>query len=134
MQKNKITIRVRYDETDKMAVVHHANFFHFFEVGRTEFMRTAGFVYSQLEKEGIFLPVIEAYCRYKGNVSYDDEITITTSGLAKSKATIKFNYSITTNDGKEIVNGYTLHAFVNSDGKPIRIPQNVILCLEKIGK
>ena len=58
-------MRVRYAETDKMGVVYYANYFVWFEVGRTDLLRDTGWSYREMETEGIALPVIEAHCEYR---------------------------------------------------------------------
>ena len=73
-------VRVRYAETDRMGVVYHANYFVWFEVGRTDLLRHSGWTYREMESEGITLPVIEAHCQYRQSARYDDEIDIGTRG------------------------------------------------------
>ena len=66
-------VRVRYSETDKMGVVYHANYLVWFEIGRTEFCRSRGFSYKDMEElDNAFLVVVESYCRYKSPAFYDD--------------------------------------------------------------
>ena len=71
-------IRVRYEETDRMGVVYHANHLRYFEQGRTELMRARGVRYRDLEESGVLLAVLEANAVFKGKVTYDDEITVET--------------------------------------------------------
>ena len=73
-------VRVRYAETDQMNVVYYANYFVWFEVGRTELLRGLGWSYREMEAEGYSLPVIEASCQYLRPSHYDDELQITTTG------------------------------------------------------
>ena len=75
----KLGIRVRYAETDQMGVVYHSNHFIWFEVGRVELLRQLGFTYKDMEREdGCFIAVVDARCRYKAPVHYDDEIIVRT--------------------------------------------------------
>ena len=74
------TVRVRYAETDKMGVVYYANYFVWFEVGRTDLLRTLGWSYREMEQAGVSLPVIEAHCEYVRPARYDDELEIRTTG------------------------------------------------------
>ena len=67
-------IRVRYADTDKMGVAYYANYFVWFEVGRTDLLRQSGWSYREMEAEGFSLPVIEAQCAYRAPARYDDEI------------------------------------------------------------
>jgi len=58
-------VRVRYADTDRMGIVYHANYLVWFEVGRTEWLRDAGWSYREIEEGGVSLPVIEAHCEYR---------------------------------------------------------------------
>jgi acyl-CoA thioester hydrolase len=119
-------VRVRYAETDQMGVVYYANYFVWFEVGRTELLRSLGWSYREMEHEGIGLPVIEASCLYHRPARYDDELEIRTKGMLLSAVRMQFDYEIVRNPGGElIVSGRTLHAAVNGDGRPARLPARV---------
>ena len=67
------TIRVRYSETDQMKIVYNANYLAWFEIARTELCRKWGRPYTEWEAQGLMLPVVEAYCRYKSPARYDDD-------------------------------------------------------------
>ena len=74
------TLRVRYAETDQMGIVYYANYFVWFEIGRTDVCRQHGFAYKDMEKEdGLYIMVAESRCRYKAPAHYDDEILLRTS-------------------------------------------------------
>ncbi|MBI4372617.1 MAG: acyl-CoA thioesterase [Candidatus Omnitrophica bacterium] len=116
--------RVRYAETDRMGISYYANYFVWFEAARTEYFRALGFVYSEFEKQGIFLPVAEAHCRYAEPSSYDDLITVRTVVSQVRQSSIRFEYHVLKNKGtKPIATGYTIHVFSGSNLKPIRIPE-----------
>jgi acyl-CoA thioester hydrolase len=118
--------RVRYAETDQMGVVYYANYLIWFEVGRTELLRSLGWSYREMEHEGIGLPVIEASCLYHRPARYDDELEIRTRGTLLSAVRMQFDYEIVRNPGGElIVSGRTLHAAVNGEGRPARLPARV---------
>src|SRR2546426_9501538 len=87
-------VRVRYAETDKMGVVYYANYFVWFEVGRTDLLRNSGSTYRDLEAEGISLPVIEAHCEYLRSACYDDELEIQTTGTLLSPIRVEFDYKV----------------------------------------
>ena len=126
-----IDIRVRYSETDQMGVVYHANYFMWFEIGRCELLRTVGRSYKEMEAEGIGLPVIEAHCKYKTPARYDDELQVVTRGRLLSRARVEFWYEILRPaDGAVNAVGTTMHAAINADGRPCRLP-NYILDLLK---
>jgi acyl-CoA thioester hydrolase len=119
-------VRVRYAETDQMGVVYYANYLVWFEVGRTELLRSLGWSYREMEHEGIGLPVIESSCLYHRPARYDDELEIRTKGTLLSAVRMQFDYEIMRNPGGElIVSGRTLHAAVNGHGRPARLPARV---------
>jgi acyl-CoA thioester hydrolase len=121
-----INIRVRYAETDKMGVVYHANYFMWFEIGRCELLRAIGRSYREMEAEGIGLPVIEAHCEYKAPARYDDELQVKTWGKLLSPARVEFNYEIRRPaDGLLNAVGTTVHAVVDSTGRPCRLPEYI---------
>ena len=121
-----INIRVRYAETDKMGVVYHANYFMWFEVGRCELLRTIGKSYRDLEADGIRLPVIEAHCEYKSPALYDDELVVKTRGKLLSPARVEFMYEISRPaDGILNAVGRTVHASLDANGRPCRLPDYI---------
>lgn len=79
MYSSETKIRVRYAETDQMSVVYHGNYFQYFEVARVEAMRALGISYSDIEKMGVIMPVVEVQARYLRPARYDDLLTIKTS-------------------------------------------------------
>jgi acyl-CoA thioester hydrolase len=116
-------LRVRYAETDRMGVAYYANYLVWFEVGRTDLIRTLGGSYRQLEEEGTILPVIEAQCEYRQPARYDDEIEIRTTGVVLSPIRIKFSYEVVRRaDAVVIAAGHTVHAALDPTGKPRRLP------------
>lgn len=117
------TIRVRYKDTDRMGVVYYGNYFTFFEVGRAEYMRGLGFPYSELEKKGYTLVVVKAGARYHANVGYDSVITVKTAISDLRRVRVRFEYEIISEDNNMLVEGHTVHACVDSTGKPVRIPR-----------
>ncbi len=119
-------VRVRYAETDQMGVVYYANYFVWFEVGRTELLRSLGGTYKDLEAQGIYLPVIEASCHYARAGRYDDELEIRTEGLLLSPARLQFDYAVVrVADRETLATGRTVHAALNQRGRPCRLPERV---------
>jgi len=117
---------VRYAETDKMGVVYHANYFVWFEVGRTDLLRNNGWTYRDMESEGFSLPVIEAHADYKQPARYDDELEVRVQGELASPARVRFSYEIVrAADGTRLVTGHTVHATIDRDGRPCRLPERV---------
>jgi len=117
---------VRYAETDQMGVVYYANYFVWFEVGRTDLLRGAGASYREMETEGFALPVIEAHCVYRESAKYDDELEIRTTGASVSPVRVQFNYEIVRHaDNVTIATGSTVHATLDRNGRPCRLPERV---------
>jgi acyl-CoA thioester hydrolase len=126
-----IDIRVRYAETDKMGVVYYANYFVWFEIGRCELLRTIGRSYRELEAEGVGLPVIEAHCEYKSPARYDDALQVKTTGKLLSPARVEFVYEISRPcDGTVNATGRTVHAAIDTNGRPCRLPDYIRELLE----
>ena len=118
--ENIIFIKVRYNETDQMGVVYHGNYFTWFDIGRTDFFRKTVMSYGELEDKGILLPVIEANCKYIKPAKYDDEIIIATKLSNLKGVRLKFEYTLyRKRDNILIGEGYTVHAFVDKELKPI---------------
>jgi acyl-CoA thioester hydrolase len=116
-------VRVRYAETDQMGVVYYSNYFVWFEVGRTDLLRESGLTYRELEAQGVSLPVIEAQCEYHRSARYDDDLEILTTGALLSPVRVEFTYRIVKpEDGAELATGRTVHAVLDRDGRPCRLP------------
>lgn len=114
--KNTTKVRVRYSETDAMGVVYYGNYLTWFEVGRTEWLRSIGHSYRGLEEKGFNLPVVEAHCEYKAPAHYDDEIIIETEWRETEDLNFFFNYQIVHEDGRLLATGWTRHLCVNDTG------------------
>ncbi len=120
-------VRVRYAETDQMGVVYYANYLVWFEVSRTDWLRHAGWSYRDMETEGYMLPVVQANCAYKQSARYDDEIDILARGTLLSPVRIRFDYDVRrTADAALLAEGYTVHASLDPQGKPRRLPPRVL--------
>ena len=113
--------RVSYGDTDKMGVVYYANYFEFFERGRTEMMRSAGFPYAKLEELGVFLPVVEAKCRYFAPARYDDLVTLRSAVLELGRIKVRIGTQVRLAD-KVLVSGEVTLACVSPERKPVRVP------------
>jgi len=119
-------VRVRYAETDQMGVVYYANYLVWFEIGRTDLLRQHGWSYREMEVDGYSLPVIDAQCAYKASAKYDDEIEVRTSGGMVSPVRVKFSYEVVrAADRTLLATGSTVHATLDRDGKPCRLPERV---------
>lgn len=119
---HEMTIRVRYAETDRMGFLHHASFFVYFEMGRTELGRLGGFSYKEMEDAGLFLVVVEIGCSYKRPALYDDMLTLRTTVTRITHVKIEHEYEIL-RDGLLLAKGHSTLACVDRQGRPQAIPE-----------
>jgi acyl-CoA thioester hydrolase len=122
---NETRIRVRYAETDQMGVVYHANHFIWFEVGRVELLRQFGFNYKNMEREDdCFIAVVDAHCRYRASVHYDDEVIVRTYLKHVREKVIRFGYELRRAEtGELLAEGETTHIVADSKMKPRALPE-----------
>ncbi|MDR1673364.1 MAG: acyl-CoA thioesterase [Bacteroidales bacterium] len=125
-------IRVRYGETDQMGYVYYGNYPLYYEVARTEMLRSLGLSYKQMEKDGIILPVRSLEIRYWDAARYDDLLTVKVILKELPGVRIRFFYEIY-NDRQVLLNtGETVLVFVNvRTGKPAKAPESLMTELEK---
>lgn len=123
-------IRVRYGETDQMGHAYYANYLFWFEQARGAWCRDRGFTYKSLEAEGIFLPVVEVHVNYRGEIKYDEWITVEVWVSELRRAAIRFDYRILNKEtGKVTTEGYTWHVVMGSERKAISISESMKLLL-----
>lgn len=115
--------RVSYGETDMMGVVYYAEYLHFFERARSEFIRSRGMGYATVEERGIILPVREARCRYRSPAKFDDLLQVRAGISEWGRASLTFVYEIR-DEGRNglLADGMTQHACINPQGKPVPVP------------
>jgi acyl-CoA thioester hydrolase len=119
-------VRVRYAETDTMGVVYHANYLVWFEIGRTDLLRAAGWSYREMEVDGYMLPVLEVTCVYRQSARYDDELDVRTTGELLSPIRVKFTYEVVRPaDDTLLATGSTVHASIDRGGRPCKLPDRV---------
>ncbi|MFY9569824.1 MAG: thioesterase family protein [Blastocatellia bacterium] len=129
-QMTEARVKVRYAETDQMGVAYYANYFVWFEVGRSQYCNDCGFSYRDMEREtGLFLIVAEASCRYKNPARYEDELIIRTRVTESTRRTLRFSYDILRADGTAVATGETLHVLINDQGRPSSFPQKFLSAL-----
>ena len=118
-------VRVRYADTDQMGYMYYGNYAAFFEVARTEMLRSEGMTYKSMEEEGVMMPVLEMKSKYIKPALYDDEILIKITIKDKPKVRIVFNYELF-NPKQELIHiGETTLVFVDMlKNKPCLAPQN----------
>jgi len=125
-------VRVLYGDTDSGGVVYYANYLRYFEAARTEFMREHAFSYLSIAERGFLLPVVECHLRYKASARYDDLLAVETCLAEVRPLSCRFNYRIVREgDGRLLVQGYTVHAAVNSEGRLVKLPAEVLAALQK---
>ncbi len=107
--------RVRYSETDQMGVAHNKSYFEWFEIGRTEFCRRKGIPYKDIEAEGYFLVVVEAFCRYRKPLRYDQTFIIRVKLREALSKKVTFDYEILSQEKRELLaSGHTVHLATNA--------------------
>jgi acyl-CoA thioester hydrolase len=133
-------LRVRYQETDQMGVVYHANYLNWFEIGRTEWIRSRGMTYEDLEKRGLLLPLTDAEIKFRLPARYDDQLMIYTKMIEYSNVRVRFASEIRRKPqpmgslpleadqsqlieptGELLVSGETRHVWVNRAWRAVRI-------------
>jgi acyl-CoA thioester hydrolase len=119
-----LQLRVRYSETDQMGTFYNSRALEWFECARSELMRRKlGMSYAALEAKGVFLPLVEAHLEFQSGARYDDLLNIASVVDFSTRARLRFDVQITHGDsGRAVVRGYTVHAFVNQQTRPIRPP------------
>lgn len=122
MLMGEIQVRVRYAETDRMGLLHHANYLVYFEQARTELLRSRGKSYKDLEDQGYYLVVARAEVRYRAPAYYDDLLTIRTTVTRASPVRLEHRYEVL-RDGHLICEGTTTLACVDADGKIRAMPE-----------
>lgn len=124
-------VRVRYADTDQMAVAYHGSYVRWFEEGRTEMLRARGMSYREVEEAGFRMPVLELACRYLGPARYDDELAIETTLVELGRASLRFEYRVSrAADGGLLASGTTRHCFIDAAGRPVRPPGFFLELLE----
>jgi acyl-CoA thioester hydrolase len=121
MLSGETTIRVRYAETDRMGLLHHANYLVYFEQGRTELLRSQGVSYKEMEDQGFLLVITRVQVRYKGPARYDDLLTLRTSCVRTTLVKIEHRYELL-RDGVLLAEGETTLGCVDRDGKVQPLP------------
>ena len=122
MLTGEIQVRVRYAETDRMGLLHHANYLVYFEQARTELLRTRGAAYKDLEDQGFFLVVARAELKFKNPVYYDDVVTIKTTVTRTTPVRIEHHYEVFRPDDQLACEATTTLACVDKAGKLQPLP------------
>ena len=117
-------IRVRYAETDQMGVVYHANYFPWFEEGRTNYMEAIGLSYPKLEEEGFYFPLLECACKFRKPARYAQWIIVRTTMKSIKGLKLTAGYEVLDrNSGELLASGTTTHVFVDHAMRPVNMPK-----------
>ncbi len=122
MLSGEITIRARYAETDRMGLLHHANYLVYFEQGRIELLRSQGWSYKDLEDQGFLLVLTKIELRYRRPVHYDDVLTVRTIVVRTTAVRIDHRYEVL-RDGVLVAEGSSTLACVDREGNPQALPE-----------
>jgi acyl-CoA thioester hydrolase len=122
MTQHTITIRVRYPEVDAMGYLHHSRFLQYFEMGRVELLRSRGFSYADMERDGVFFVVAKVEVKYKAPARYDEELTLTTRVVRQTHVRIDHAYELR-RDEQLLAEATTTIACVGRDGQVRQIPE-----------
>ncbi len=115
-----------------MRVAYYANYFVWFEVARTDWLREAGLTYRELEADGVLLPVIDARCQYRAPARYDDTLSVAAVARLVSPARLAFDYEVSGPAGP-VAAGTTVHATMDPKGRAMRIPARIRELLAEAG-
>lgn len=124
--------RVLFADCDPMQVMYYANYLRLFEIGRAELFRALGHAFSHYVAKGIYLAVVEAQCRYLRPARYDDELEILAGFGEVGGARLRIDYLLRKTTGEVLATGFTRHAAVNEQGKPVRLPTEVRALLQRV--
>lgn len=114
-------LRVRFAETDAMGIVHHSRYLPMLEEARVAYLRHIGHPYSEIRAEGLDMNVLEAWCRYRRPLEFDDVVDVHVQLASVDRASFQMGYLLTV-DGEERATGVTAHGCVTSQGRPTRLP------------
>jgi len=132
MLVTETTIRVRYGETDRMGYVYYGHYAEYFEVGRTEMLRSLGMTYKTMEDSGIILPVRSMSINFKIPAQYDDLLHIKTYLKSFPEVKLDFYYEITNDKNQLLCSGNTVLVFVDAKTKKVlRAPANFLDAVRK---
>ena len=125
MIKYETKMRVEYYETDAMGIVHHSNYIRYFETARTELFRSMGYSYDEMEKSGIYMPVLSVDAEFRTPAVYDEMLSVFCWVEKLKGASIELRYEVRgTESGQLHVTGSSSHGFTTPDLKPMRLKKD----------
>jgi acyl-CoA thioester hydrolase len=114
-------LRVRFAETDAMGIVHHSRYLPMLEEARVAYLRHIGHPYSEVRAEGVEMNVLEAWCRYRKPLEFDEVVDVHVRVAGVERASFQMGYLLTV-DGEVRATGVTAHGCVTPEGRPTRLP------------
>jgi len=126
--------KVQYYETDMMGVTHHANYIHWMEEARIDFMEQLGFPYEAMEAKGVFSPVKAISCEYKHACTFGDEIFIQASVGSFNGVVMTILYEMKNQNEEIVCTGQSEHVFLNREGHFVRLKREMPEFCEAIEK
>ena len=129
------SVKVYYRDIDKMGVVYYSRYFEYFEESRTELFASIGLQITNVEKEGVMLPVISSQCDFKKGARFEDVILIRSWVNEIPRSTLKIYYNaVLKRKNHLLASGHTIHAFVNNLGRPIKPPKSILVYMQEYFK
>lgn len=126
MNINLVEHRVRYSETDHFGVVYYARYLDWLEAGRTEILRENGISYADIEKKGMFAPVVKVEIEYKNPAKYDDIIVIETNIIEIRNSSVEFSYKIYRKENNLLLAvAKTINVFITKNREKVSVPEEV---------
>ena len=122
INQHTLSIRVRYPEVDAMGYLHHSRYLQYFEIGRVELLRSQGYSYADLERNGVFFVVVKAEVRYRAPARYDEELSLTTRLLKQTAVRLDHHYQLR-RDATVLAEASTTIACVDRNGQLQPIPE-----------
>jgi len=110
--------KTNYYETDQMGIIHHANYIHYFEEARVDFVEKIGYPYEKSCNLGIDFGLLSVNCEYKKMVRFGDIIEIYPSISQISGARMTVNYKIIDHKSRELkATGSSSHFYYDTKNK-----------------
>ena len=120
-------VKVYYRDVDQMGIVYHTRYLEYFEESRTELLSSVGLSVSKIERLGLTLPVVSSYCKYFKGAKFEQSLIVRSEIKTTPKAKLKIHYNIIlSKQSNLLVEGYTEHAFVNKENKPVKVPAMIL--------
>ena len=122
LYEHEIKIRVRYSETDAMGRLHHANYLNYFEMGRTEQLRSLGQTYREFEERGVLLVVTKITVKYMRGACYDDLLRLRTVTTRVTTVRIDHDYELY-REHELLATAHSTLACVDREGSVQKLPE-----------